>query len=196
MASAESINPMPDVADNSWLVEDITLTTTTLRYTRTNEVSTVNNWSIAASRIVNCNRSPRATVHMQFTAHTSILELNKLERFQSAIKRYVEENPRVWDSVAHIRHDHFDADQERIDFTMALRHRSSWQDAGRIKLDRSNVYRFLFDIGQKMDIHFSTPPDQRITYSGGALKRGDNDEGYMRDLLSGNNLISGHSKVA
>lgn len=180
---------MPDISNNSWLVEDITLSTTTLRYSRTNEVSTVHNWSIAGSRIINCARSPRATVHMQFTAHTSILEHNKLERFQSEIKRYVEEHPRVWDSVAHVRHDHFDADKQRIDFEMALRHRSSWQEASRIKLDRSDFYRFLFELGKSLDIHFSAPPDQKISYFGGNLKRGDNDDCYARDLLKGSNLV-------
>ena len=195
MSSPEGINPTPDVSTNSWFVEDITLSTTTLRYARTNEVSTVHNWSIAGSRIVNCARSPRATVHMEFTAHTSILEPNKLERFQAEIKRYVEEHPRVWDSIAHIRHDHFDADQERIDFVLALRHRSSWQEAGRIKLDRSDVYRFLFELGKKMEIHFAAPPDQRIVYGGGDLKRGDNDNCYMRDLLTGGNLVSKQTKI-
>jgi Mechanosensitive ion channel len=195
MSSSDSINPMPDVTTNSWFVEDITLATTTLRYARTNEVSTVNNWSLAGTRIVNCARSPRATVHLEFTAHISILENKKLEIFQAEIKRYVEEHPRVWDSVAHIRHDHFDADQERIDFTMSLRHRSSWQEAGRIKLDRSHVYRFLFELGKKLEINFSSPPDQRIVYSGGNLKRGDNDDCYMRELLAGSNLVSAHPKA-
>lgn len=192
MASAESLNPMPDVTDHSWFVEDITLTTTTLRYTRTNEVSTVNNWSIASSRIVNCARSPRATVHMEFTAHTSILEQKKLRTFQSEIKRYIEEHPRVWESLAHIRHDHFDADQEKIDFAVAIRHRSSWQEAGRIRLDRSNFYRFLFELGNRLDVHFSSPPDQKISYVAGKLKRGDNDSEdcrYMRDLVRAANLI-------
>lgn len=191
MSSAESINPLPDVTKNSWFVEDITLTTTTLRYARTNEVSTVNNWSIAGSRIVNCARSANATVHIEFNAHISILEGNKMKQFRSAIKKYVEEHPRVWDSLAHIRHDMFDADQERVDFTMAIRHRSSWQEAGRIKLDRSDVYRFLFELGRELDIHFSAPVPQQIVYNGGTLKRGDNDDCYIRDLVAGSNIKTG-----
>jgi len=188
MSSAETINPNPDVTASSWFVEDITLTTTTLRYARTNEVATINNWSIAGSRIVNCSRSANATVHIDFLAHISILEGTKLQRFRSAIHRYVEEHPRVWDSVAHIRHDKFDADQERIDFTMAIRHRSAWQEAGRIKLDRADVFRFLFELGKELDIHFAPPVAQQLIYQGGKMERSTNDDCYMRDLMKKSNI--------
>ena len=188
MSSAETINPLPDVTKNSWFIEDITLTTTTLRYARTNEVATINNWSIAGSRIVNCARSANATVRTEFIAHISILEGNKLQQFRRAIHKYVEEHPRVWDSVAHIRHDKFDADDERVEFSVALRHRSSWQEAGRIKLDRAEIFRYLYELGEQLNIHYKQPVSQKIVYRGGSLKRGDNDDCYMRDLMKGSNI--------
>ena len=191
MSSAEGINPLPDVSSNTWFVEDITLTTTTLRYSKTNEVSTVNNWSIAGSRIVNCARSPNATVHFEFKAHISILDDQKLEKFQSAIQKYVEEHPRVWDSIAHLRHDEFNADEERVTFALAIRHRSSWQEAGRIKLDRSDVFRFLFELGSKLDVHFEKPADQAVIYEGGKLKQGGSDVLNMKNMLSAPNVQSG-----
>ena len=104
MSGADSINPLPDVTKNTWFVEDITLATTTLRYARTNEVCTVNNWSISSTRIVNLARSANATVHFEFKAHISILDSSKLEDFRREIHQYVEERPRVWSGVVHIRH--------------------------------------------------------------------------------------------
>ena len=48
--------------DDTWLVEDCNLFTTTLRLARTNEICTVNNGAIANSRIVNHGRSHDALV--------------------------------------------------------------------------------------------------------------------------------------
>lgn len=189
MSSAETINPMPDVSTNTWFVEDITLTTTTLRYARTNEVSTVNNWSIAGSRIVNCARSVNATVHFEFKAHLSILEGSKLEQFRSAIQKYVDERPRVWDSIAHLRHDEFDADDERVTFALAIRHRCAWQEAGRIKVDRSGVFRFLYELGKKLDVSFEKPPDQTVIYEGGILRRSDTEDTTKKMLLARSNTV-------
>jgi len=169
-------------------VEDITLTTTTLRACKTNEVCTVNNWSISGSRIVNLARSANAIIHFEFQAHLSIMEDNKLKRFKAALHKYVDERPRVWDSIANIRHDIFDADKQRIDFEIAIRHRSSWQESGRIKLDRSDLRRFVFDLGNELDVHFADPVNQQIVYQAGHLRRGDTDDCYMRDLLKGGNI--------
>ena len=70
-------------------------------------------------------RSANAIIHFEFQAHLSIMEDNKLKRFKAALHKYVDERPRVWDSIANIRHDIFDADKQRIDFEIAIRHRSS-----------------------------------------------------------------------
>ena len=190
MSDATGINPLPDVTGNSWFVEDITLATTTLRYARTNEVCTVNNWSISSTRIVNLARSSHAKVHFQFKAHISILEGTKLIDFKREINKYVEERPRVWRGIAHIRHDGFDADADRVDIAMALRHQNAWQDAGRIKRDRSDVFRFLYDLGKKLDIHFEGPVDKQLVYQGGTLKEGGSDGLSMKDMLKSSNILS------
>jgi hypothetical protein len=93
------------------------LTTTTLRHARTNEVSTVNNWAISASRIVNCNRSPNATIFLEWILTYKVFENNNLEKFINELKEYVHDNPRVWDSLAFCRHDKIDADNEMVYFT-------------------------------------------------------------------------------
>ena len=188
VSSADDLNPSLDVARTSWFVEDITLATTTLRCARTNEVCTINNSSIASTRIVNLARSPNATVVFEFAAHLSIFDGNKLEDFGKEVEKYVQERPRVWESVKFIRHSMFDADGERVDLSVALRHRSAWQEAGRIKNDIAAVYRFLYAVGNKIDVHFSAPPEQKVVYQGGALRRGDTEDFDGRGLLARSNL--------
>lgn len=177
-----------DAAANSWFVENITLATTTLRNARTNEVSTVNNSSISSARIVNLSRSPNATIEFEFAAHISILQGEMLQQFRKEIDKYVGERPRVWEAVVHIRHGMFDADNERIDINMALRHRCAWQEAGRIKNDTAEFFRYLYDLGDTLGIHFSAPADQKVVYQGGTLRRGDREDGDARGLLARRNI--------
>ena len=196
VSSASGIEPCPDLTKNSWFVEDISLATTTLRYARTNEVCTVNNSSMASTRIVNLARSPNALVHFEFSAHISILKGDKIKGFRREIEAYVEERPSVWEAVASSQHGMFDADNERVNIDMTLRHRNTWQDAARIKHDRAHVFGFLYEVGNKLDVHFSTPPQQKVMYHGGTLRRGDNEDGDARALLARSNLRSvdpGHS---
>lgn len=188
VSSAEDLNPSLDVAATSWFVEDITLATTTLRCAKTNEVCTVNNSSIASTRIVNLARSPNATIHFEFAAHLSIFDGDRLDQFRKEMEKYVEERPRVWESVRHIRHAMFDADSERVDISVAIRHKNAWQEAARIKNDTAAVYRFLYQLGNKIDVHFSAPPEQKVVYQGGALRRGDTEDYDGRGLLARSNI--------
>ena len=187
-SSAEAINPEPNITSFSWFVEDISLTTTTLRYARTNEVSTVNNWSIAGSRIVNCNRSPIATVHLTMDMHMSIFENDNLKKFRDALNKYVADRPRSWDSVSFCRHDDFDVDSEKVKFTISVRHRHSWQDAARIKVNRADLVRFLYETSKELSIQYEEPPPQQVLYYGGSLKENDGKDGYKRSLLSSDNI--------
>ncbi|KAL7569467.1 hypothetical protein ACA910_009701 [Epithemia clementina (nom. ined.)] len=160
----------PGVAE-SWFVEDINLWCTTLRYAGTNEVSTINNSAIAASRIVNCNRSPNAIIQFLLITNIAILSGSKFHKFREALERYVKENPRTWEAVAFVRHEEYDADWEKIYIRIACRHRTSWQDAARILQNRGQLQRFVFETGKKMGINFQTPPLRRVWYEGGEYKK-------------------------
>ena len=105
-----------DMSNSTWFVEDINLSTTTLRFARTNEVSTMNNWAIAGSKIINCNRSPGALVVLNMVLHVSIFEKSTLEEFQAELQQYVVTHPRIWDSLVFCRHDSIDADLEQVSF--------------------------------------------------------------------------------
>jgi hypothetical protein len=146
------VAPSHLTAHYSLLHLDINLFSTTLRFARTNEVSSLNNSSIAASRIVNCNRSPNAIVFLDKITHASILDGDKLQQFQERLEKYVSENPRTWDSLAFVRIDNIDADMEQVKFSMSFRHRNSWQDAGRILLNRADLFRFVHDTLKGMSL--------------------------------------------
>lgn len=149
------------------LKSDINLWSTTLRFARTNEVSTINNSAIAASRIVNCNRSPNAIVQFVFITNIATLDGRVLDDFRAALENYVKEHPRTWEAVAFVREEEFDADWEKIYVRLAFRHRNSWQDAARILQNKGQLHRFVFELGKKMGINFRTPPLGRVLYHGG-----------------------------
>lgn len=170
-------------------VVDISLFFTTLRYARTNEVATVNNWSISASRIVNCNRSPNAIVVVSHMVHIAVLEGGKLAKFQAGLHKYVSDNPRIWDSLVFCRQDSVDADMEQVNFTLAFRHRNSWQDAGRILLNRGELLRFIYATCKQLGISYDTPPNRRLLYYGGVLEQGQVQD-YKINLLTPKNIRS------
>jgi len=170
-------------------VEDINLVNTTLRYARTNEVSIVSNSSITASRIINCNRSPNALVVFEMLLHISFLEEGKLSAFENALTKFVKEHPRAWDRLMFVRRDEVDADDEKVQVTIQIRHRSSWQDAGRILVQRGNLIKFVHETAVRLKIVYSSPPHRRLLYRGGTLKDGRVQD-YKANLLQPNNIRS------
>ena len=99
------LTPASDVERNfenvatSYFVEDITLSTTKLRYARTGEIAYLSNYLLADMRIYNCNRSPNASVVILQMLHISILDRDNLAQFEKALRRFVDERPRTWVEV-------------------------------------------------------------------------------------------------
>jgi len=127
-------------------------------------VSTVNNYSISLSRIVNLNRSPNAIVVFELKFSIRILEGDKLKDFRDALEKYVRDRPRIWDSLLFCRHDFFvpDITQEYVLFTIAFKHRQNWQNAMRININRADLLRYIFDLGKELNIQYNTPPSRRL----------------------------------
>ena len=111
-----------------------------------------------------------------------------MQQLTREIRRYVEKNPRIWESVVYIRHDVFDPDTELVEFKFSLRHRSSWQDSARIKMNRAEVFRFIYETAKKLSIQYESPPPQLVLYHGGVLKEGERDGSFKRDLLEESNV--------
>lgn len=72
---------------------------------------------------------------------------------------------------------------------MAFRHRNSWQDAARIKINRSDLLRFAHDTANKLEVNFETPAARRLLYYGGVLERGQVQD-YKKNLLRPSNIRS------
>lgn len=170
----------------SWFVEDISSFTTTLRYALTNEVCTLNNSAISQSRIVNCSRSPNAIVYFPLLTHVKVFDKETMKKFKTAIEEYVANAPRIWDSVAYLRIENIDADNEKVTWTIAVRHRNSWQDAARILLDKSDLLVFVYETTKRLRVHIDSPPARRLIFQGGALER--LDVPYKRNYLESSNV--------
>lgn len=190
---AQVLDPAPFCSNKSTqgvVLSDINLASTTLRYATTNEVSSVSNSSIEASRIVNCNRSPSAIIIIpNLELHVKVLEDDNLTAFQDRLNAYVREHPRAWDHLLYCRIDEVDADNEKIKCTLAFRHRNSWQDAGRILVQKGLLLKFVYETASQLGVDFNSPPSRRLLYSGGVLIDGQRGEGgYKANLLNPDNI--------
>jgi hypothetical protein len=185
ITSAETVdNPG---SGSSWFVEDIHLFSTTLRFALTNEVATVNNGSIAGSRIYNLNRSPNAVCILELVMHICLIHNDQAIVFKIAIEKYISDNPRVWEALVNFRYNTFDADNEQVRVLLQARHRNSWQDATRVLRDFGEFKRFVHMLGETMGVNFDSPPSRRLIYQGGTLKTGAVED-FKRNLLLPENI--------
>ena len=101
---------MTTISKSSALLKDITLFSTTLRYSANNEVAIVSNGSIAQARITNCAKSKNATVQLTMQLDIKLHEGSYLREFREALDAYVLNNPNRWDSIAFFRCEEIDTD--------------------------------------------------------------------------------------
>ena len=72
-------------------------------------------------------------------------------------------------------------------YRLSFRHRNSWQDAGRIKLHRADLIRFIYELSVELRVHYETPPPRRLLYHGGSLSHGEVID-FKRNILSRGNV--------
>lgn len=167
-----------------WIVDDVTLFTTTVYLAGTNEASvnlffglysrkpllliillprslpqraTISNGTLAKSRIVNGSRSPKAivTVTMKFGVDTPF---KKIEVFKNAIEKFVKARPREWFALVAIRAGRVEADLGFIEYGIVLQHREGWQNIGPILDSKQTVACFGLELTKKLNIRYSSPP--------------------------------------
>lgn len=144
-------------ADFSWFVEDLNLFSTTLRFANTNEVATVNNASIAMSRIINCNRSPNALITLTLYFMDSATE-DQLGIFRDTVDSFVQDRPRIWDSILFFRCESINQDLKLMEYSLRIRHTKPWQDAASILMNKAELLKFCFETGKKLEINYDSPP--------------------------------------
>lgn len=87
---------------STWFVQNVDLFTTTVRYAFTNEVATLANGSLAASRIINAKRSPKANVfvYMKFSV---TVPYQKILVFKKTVEAFVKDRPREFRGMTGFR---------------------------------------------------------------------------------------------
>lgn len=163
----------------TWLVEDISLSTTTLRFSATNEISTLNNASIANARIVNGARSEKAivTIRIMFE-HTSTQD--QLSRFRIRVENYLIDRPEIWAGLVHFRNDAVSNDASTAEYLLRAQHQRPWQDAMPIMVHRGELEQYMTDVAMDIGIAWrSTHKRVRIMEVPtihSIAKNGDDDE--------------------
>jgi len=153
MLEGATSRPDHDAARQSWLVEDVNLYSTTLRYAATNEVSTVPNGSIAQSRIINLARSPNALVTVTLRFQLEV-EDTKLSIFRHALRKFLRDRPRTWLELAYFRCERVNTEAKWLEYELRVRHAKSWQDGPRILQNRATLIKFCYETGKHLEMNY------------------------------------------
>ena len=93
-----------------------------------------------------------------------------LNEFLSHIRSYIDNHPRVWDTIIYHRVEDIDTDAESVRVKIGVRHRNSWQHFPTIMRHKGELNSYMFDIGVQMGMNFSSSPGIRLNYDAGTLK--------------------------
>jgi small-conductance mechanosensitive channel len=141
----------------TWLVEDCNLFTTTLRLSKSNEIATVKNGSIASNKIINHNRSLRALVNIVLSMKCSVTQEEAMI-VKSAIEQYIRDNPRTWSTLINFRIIEMDPCNDVIRYAVRVQHQRSWQDQQPILTARGELLKFATEVLIQLGIQYETKP--------------------------------------
>jgi hypothetical protein len=144
----------------TWFVQSVDLFTTTVRFSGTNEVATLANGSLAASRIINGARSPKGVVHV-FLKFGVDVPYSKVQVFKKTIDAFVKARPREWVALTQFRSTRVEADLGFIEYAIDLQHRESWQNTASIVMSKADLASFCLEVSKQLDMRY-TPPSLPI----------------------------------
>ena len=176
---------------NSWLVEEISLGETKLRYGATGETAYISNYWLADMRCYNLNRTQPATVKIVSNFHISIFDKDNLAQLKEALEKYVREHPRRWSSLDFVLCDKIDTNMENAVFILSFRHRHNWQEAASIKLHQSDLLQYIMAVSKKIGVDECSPVSRQVLFVGGSLIDAKSNVGeYRANLLASENVQS------
>lgn len=173
----------PGSGSQGWIVDDVTLFTTTIYLAGTNERATISNGTLASSRIINCARSPKAVIVLSVKFGVDV-PFKRTEVFKSTVEKFVKSRPREWLSLIAIRASTVEADLGYVEYAIALQHRESWyvfrrgpvrqavddcgyevvsnmlrsrQNIGPILDSKSIIMRFMLELTKKLELRYKAP---------------------------------------
>ena len=148
---------------------DITLSSTTLRFSKSNEVAQVSNYAISQSKIVNCARSPSAVIFFKLKVSRNILEGDNLNILREELQTYVRDRPRIWESLLFIRQDYIEGvsveagspwaspsienETPFVILSVCFKHRMSWQATPRVTITRGELFAYIFGVCKRLGVH-------------------------------------------
>ena len=140
-----------------WEVLSIDLATTTARYLPTNEVATFSNGSLARCRIINLHRSPEAIVHVH-TRFALDVPYDKVLKLKAAVEQYVNDRPQEWVEVLLFRTVMIQPQQNYVEYTFVIQHRTIWQDIGTFLISKGQVSSLIAEVQRKLGCYYEAPP--------------------------------------
>jgi hypothetical protein len=152
-----------------WIVDNVTLFTTTLVLAGTNERATISNGALAKSRIINGARSPKALLFVTLKIGLDV-PYQKIEIFKSAVEKFVKARPREWLSLAGFRVSGIFAEQNYVEYSIILQHREKWQNMVLLLDSRHTIHCFCLELSKKMNMRYHSPPlpvDLKMIGTGG-----------------------------
>lgn len=132
------------------------MSTTTLRFAATNEVSTVNNAAIANSRIVNGARSVKAIVTITIKFNVLATQ-EQIDNFRIRVENYLFDRPEIWSSLVHMRNDSLNHNWNYATYLLRVQHQRSWQDMPPIMVHKGELERYTDKVATDLGIVWQSP---------------------------------------
>ena len=153
-------NPMIDTPASGspgWIVKDVDLFTTTVLYASTNECATYANSTLAACRIINGARSPKAAVGFAIKFPLDV-SYKKLQVYKGAVEGFIKARPREWGAFVAFRANRVEVDFGFVEYSVFAEHRDSWQHAPMVNKSKADLTSFCLELSKKMNMRYRSPP--------------------------------------
>lgn len=154
-----------------WIVKDLDLYKTTVVFSITNEEATYSNGSLANSRVINHNRSPKASMNF-FVRFGIDVEKVKVKSFAQAVELFVKDRPREWLAFNAFRLTNVCPDLGYVEYKVIMMHREAWQQIGAVTTSLAAVKLYAYELSKEMQMGYESPAMPIIL-----TKRLRNDEG-------------------
>ena len=141
----------------TWFVEDCNLFTTTLRLSKSNEIATVKNGTIADKKIINHNRSEKALVNIELSLKSSVTH-EEATIVKSAIEQHIADSPRIWVQLVNFRIIDVDPCNELTRIAIRVQHQRTWQDLLPVLTARGDLIKFCTEVLIRLNVHYDTKP--------------------------------------
>ena len=156
VAVSDVNDEVSDQGSSGWIVKDVDLFKTTVVFGASGEEATYSNGSLAASRIINHNRSPKAVLY--FLARFGIdVDKEKVTRFGKAVEQFVKDRPREFLSFVAFRLSAVQPDLGFVEYKIIMQHRESWQQTGALLTSKAGVQLYAYELSKEMKMGYENP---------------------------------------